>query len=410
MWKKHSFKTISLLGSMGLFLASVRAQSLSVIGKWPGDPQTSTNTVAVAKVDVQGNFAYLANGVGGLQILDVSNPANPLPVGEYKSAAAVRDVSVSGTNALIIGDGIQILDVSNPNSPRLLGSFQKATYQATSVGWWNEKALASFNDYGVVILDISNPAAPQEVTVVQGPYSSMATSGFGGIQTSSSFLAFVNSGGLETRATFVDLRNGAQGSWGVLNWVTSAALNNGIGCVWTTKGGLKVLDIHDLNAITQVGEISALGRVPPAPAIGGMDGALTQSGNIVVVSTYPAVYVVDVTLPSAPKELGRYQTRSLPNRATVRGTLAFVPEGPGGFEIIDFGPVLPPTVGISRAGQQTILQIGGKVGKQHAIETSSSLDAGATWSRLPSFTLTQPNQPVPVTATTNTFYRVVEEP
>ena len=37
-------------------------------------------------VAVSGNYAYVADGVAGLQVIDVSNPANPQRVGGYDTS------------------------------------------------------------------------------------------------------------------------------------------------------------------------------------------------------------------------------------------------------------------------------------------------------------------------------------
>jgi len=50
---------------------------------------------------VSGNYAYVAAGVGGLLVIDVSNPAKPKPVGGYDTSGSARGVAVSGNYAYV---------------------------------------------------------------------------------------------------------------------------------------------------------------------------------------------------------------------------------------------------------------------------------------------------------------------
>ncbi len=53
---------------------------LELIGQWPGWPRGPAHAVAVS-----GNYAYVVDDIAGLQVIDVSNPANPHWVGGYDS-------------------------------------------------------------------------------------------------------------------------------------------------------------------------------------------------------------------------------------------------------------------------------------------------------------------------------------
>jgi hypothetical protein len=45
-------------------------------------------------VAVQGRYAYVADWIGGLVVVDVSSPAEPAAVGSYGSPGRTRDVAV----------------------------------------------------------------------------------------------------------------------------------------------------------------------------------------------------------------------------------------------------------------------------------------------------------------------------
>jgi hypothetical protein len=83
-------------------------------------------------VAVLGNRVYVAcsglswnNNRDGLLILDVSNPATPVVLGNY-GGGSTFDVAVLNDLAFVtggLGAGLQVLDVSNPASPRPCGTY-----------------------------------------------------------------------------------------------------------------------------------------------------------------------------------------------------------------------------------------------------------------------------------------------
>src|SRR5439155_26338766 len=65
-----------------------------------------------------------AKTLGGLRVVDISVPTNPVIVGSFLATNAVysSDVKVAGTNAyLAIGqDGFLVLNISDPTKPSLI--------------------------------------------------------------------------------------------------------------------------------------------------------------------------------------------------------------------------------------------------------------------------------------------------
>jgi hypothetical protein len=76
-------------------------------------------------VAVSGHYAYVADGGAGLQVIDVSDPANPRRVGGYDTPGYAGGVAVSGHYAYVAdGDaGLQVIDVSDPANPRRVGGY-----------------------------------------------------------------------------------------------------------------------------------------------------------------------------------------------------------------------------------------------------------------------------------------------
>lgn len=82
-------------------------------GAWPG--YTRGEAVSIA---ISGRYAYLV-WPNGLHILDVSNPANPIWVGQFEANNSVNAAQVVGRYAyLAAGEaGLQIVDIGDPRNP-----------------------------------------------------------------------------------------------------------------------------------------------------------------------------------------------------------------------------------------------------------------------------------------------------
>jgi hypothetical protein len=93
-----------------------------------------------------------------LQVIDISNPANPQQVGGWSSNA--RGVAVSGNYAYVADDaaGLQVIDVSNPANPRRVGGNGLFTaFDAVVAG--NKVFVADLAD-GLIIFDLFRPSPP----------------------------------------------------------------------------------------------------------------------------------------------------------------------------------------------------------------------------------------------------------
>ena len=74
-----------------------------------------------------GNTAYVADALNGIQIINISTPASPSLIGNYNTTGAAAGVTLSSDgNTVYVADGasgLQIIDISTPASPSLIGTF-----------------------------------------------------------------------------------------------------------------------------------------------------------------------------------------------------------------------------------------------------------------------------------------------
>ncbi len=111
-------------------------------------------------VKVVGNRAYVADGAAGLRVIDVSNPSAPVLLGALDTPGEANDVVVVGNRAYIADGaaGLQIIDVSNPQSPALLGTFN--TPGVASGVDLNGNVAVVADGSSLRTIDVSNPSNP----------------------------------------------------------------------------------------------------------------------------------------------------------------------------------------------------------------------------------------------------------
>ena len=112
-------------------------------------------------VDVSGNFAYVAAGAAGLQVVDVTDRRSPHIVGSLDTPGNANDVRVVGNRAYVADGsaGLQIIDITNPNNPTLLGTLDTPG-EANDVVVVGNRAYVADGPTGLKIIDVSNPQAP----------------------------------------------------------------------------------------------------------------------------------------------------------------------------------------------------------------------------------------------------------
>ena len=95
-----------------------------------------------------------------LQVVDISNPANPVAVGELLTGSLVSRLQVAGSYAYTISP-FRIIDISNPTNPELIKTFLLPEgYPPTAVTVKGNFAYVG-DFYGFIfIIDISNPTDP----------------------------------------------------------------------------------------------------------------------------------------------------------------------------------------------------------------------------------------------------------
>jgi hypothetical protein len=117
-------------------------------------------------MDIVGNIAYITDISSGLQIIDVTNPSNPIFKGSYNTPGTAGNIDIIENLAYIRddGSGLQIIDVSNPSAPILKGSYNIPSIADMEIVG-NLAYLLNVN-LGLQIIDLTDSSNP----ILKGSY------------------------------------------------------------------------------------------------------------------------------------------------------------------------------------------------------------------------------------------------
>ena len=117
----------------------------------------------VEGVFVRDNLAYLAEGHGGLRIIDYSEPADPHEIGWCDNVGLMEDIWVDGNHAYVAdGNGLLIYDVHDPTRPDTVAHITAEQFRTR----WVEGVAVENNilytatHFKLSIGDVSDPGRP----------------------------------------------------------------------------------------------------------------------------------------------------------------------------------------------------------------------------------------------------------
>ncbi len=280
--------------------------------------QTATPGFA-SFVAVSGDLAYVAASTSGLLIFDVSDPNQPLLVGQCPTTNA-RRVAVSGPHAYVadLVGGMKVIDVSDPNVPSCVGQLD-TDGEVYTVAVSGDLAYLADGLAGIQVVDISSPNAPARISGYNTPCKAYGVAVTGNH-------AFVADG--EGGLAVIDVSDPNTPTWvnrclltGNPMSVTIAGQYAYVAC---GLGGLQVVDVADPNEPTWVGGCQTGGIVREVPIQGNC--ALMMDGP-------PGIELIDLATPDAPVWKGRLDV-AYPYGGCIVGRFAYVGGGSGGLVIL----------------------------------------------------------------------------
>jgi len=141
----------------GLEIWDVSVPANPVLLGWL-DTSGEANGIAIA-----GNYAYVACAGNGLRVVDVADPQSPHEVGYCYMTGETRGVAVAGHYAYVADDGggLRVVDVADPQNPQVVGHCDTPG-DANGVAIVGNYAYVADDDGGLRVINTTNPQNPQE--------------------------------------------------------------------------------------------------------------------------------------------------------------------------------------------------------------------------------------------------------
>jgi hypothetical protein len=143
------------------------AQSTAVVRTFTPTALGSVSIPGFANgVDINGNFAFVASGASGLQVVDVTNRNFPVIVASLALPGNANDIKLLSNIAYVAAGsaGVHIIDISNPLTPVRLGTLSTGA-NALDIAVRGTKAYVA-NGSNLVIADVTNPASPSKISTL----------------------------------------------------------------------------------------------------------------------------------------------------------------------------------------------------------------------------------------------------
>ena len=275
-------------------------------------------------VYVMGNYAYVADGFSGLQVIDISDPSNPFIIGSIRFGWRFTvGVYVTGNYAYTVGHGLQVIDISDPTNPRIVGSTDTPGGAIYVVGNY---AYVACGDTGLQVIDVSDPTNPNIVG------SADTTSYAYGVCVAGNYAYVANyTSGLEVIEISDPTNPVAVGSVDTPGIASDVYVVGNYAYVADNDSGLQVIDISDPTSPIIVGSAITHGGVRDVHI----------SGNRAYVAG-DRFQVIDISDPTSPIIVGFFYA---PGGAIyVVGNYAHVAGGHSGLQVINISEIANPVI------------------------------------------------------------------
>ncbi len=281
--------------------------SITKVGEW--------GTGYYETVFVKGHYAYCAANGAGLDIIDISDPKNPIKVGNHDTPEIALGVHVTGNYALVADiERLEVINVSDPTNPFQVGYL--------------------YTNY-----------APQDV-FVKGDFAYVADAWSGLYIVSLAHLPYLTEAG----------------DCDTSGYAREVYVDEDYAYVADDMGGLQVIDVSDPYSPVLVGNCPS----------SDLSMGVYVKGNYAYVAGYlGGLDIIDISDPSNPFLTGNYTGKVIDASydVWVKDNFAFVGNG-NGLEILDVSnPSNPTSTGF---GSTPGLGLGVHVSGNHAYISNDS--------------------------------------
>ncbi len=281
------------------------------------------------EVIIRDDLAYVCDGFSGLRVINVSDPANPDPIGHWDSPGNNLGLNIENNLAFLADgpSGLHIVDIGEPGNIDSLGSIDTEAF-ARRVCVRDGHAYVVDYSGGLYIFDVSEPSNP--FLVSQTPTGGDARD----IQLRSSLAYISASAGGMRIFRIADPENpnevGAVDTPGNSIGIT---LNQHYAYVADWNEGIRIIDIADFRNPIEVGFINTPNLTYDV---------VVQNNRLFTAEWEAGFRIFDLLDPENPELIGEFDTPGFTASITPDQTILYVCDYPGGLRIYDTSELFDP--------------------------------------------------------------------
>lgn len=278
---------------------------------------------------------YIADGDWGLEIWDINDYTNPVKLGCWcDTSSYVQNVYVSGSYAYIVDGNLRVIDVSIPTNPQEVGNFETP---GTAMGVYVSGTYAYIADHSpnsLRVIDVSNPTAPHEVGYCD-VFHAMD------VYVSGSYAYVANRAGL----WIIDVSTPSN-PYEVGNIVTPGYADGGhyvsgsYAYVPDGNSGLCIIDVSTPSNPQKIGTYDTPGLAVDVFVFNNYVYVADELSYVPDEAT--GLKIVDVSIPSNPIEVSHYDTPDFVYNVFIDTNYAYLADRYGGFRIINISTLSEP--------------------------------------------------------------------
>ncbi len=270
---------------------------------------------------VKDQCAYVAHGSAGLQILDISSPGNPQKISYFETGGRLGSIVVLGDYAYTIGGtSLVIFDVSDPAHPEYHSSVLIDDSYIVDLNICGDYAYA-VGYFGLGIIDISDPDNPAVVGVYQtkNPWSVFVKDRYAYMTTSDGFHVIDVSNKSDPRQVWY---------YEAEDHANKVNIQGNYAYLTESSSGLQIFDISKPDNPVIIGHLHITDLI--------MDEIFLSGTYAYVAAGHNGLRIIDVSVPENPKEVGYFDEGfRLAGDLHVSNNFAYVTDGVNGLRIID---------------------------------------------------------------------------
>lgn len=321
-WNLTSGSAYDVQFSGGYVLVAAGSEGLWIMGG--ANLRLTDNAVAMAS---SGSTLYVADTLGDLKVIDMSEPANPILIRTVSVPGGVSSVTTYGTSAFVGTDNgiIYKFDLKDPEKPIFVSS---VTLPSTSINFlsFSGRYLFAGTTGGVSVIDIFDTVNMRVLT----------TSTAGDIKGLKGYGNYMYISGDAFLTIAIDnfktpLDNGTVSGFAGLEPVLSGHRL----LVPAGTDGLRIIDLRDIeNPILY----------PPYSGIGSLNSVAVAGNYAFVAWGTSGLRILNVYDPSNPQLISSVPSTDASMDVAVDGNHAYLADGNAGLRIINISNIATPSV------------------------------------------------------------------